>query len=1149
MNSLSPFQNIHKDKTIIVCGCGESLNDLQGPERFITIGVNDVGRQFDPTYLVVVNPRHQFKNDRFHYVETSRAQAVFTQLDLGINHPHIVKFKLGERNGTDISDPNSLPYTQNSPYVALCLAAHMGAKSIGLIGVDFTDHHFFGKTGRHPLNGQFEKIDAEYRVLDEAFSKIGIEVLNLSSQSRLTAFKKNDLDKFCNLNAMSVSLKNDAQKITPRIFFVNYRFLSCGEVFTDGLAHAATDLGIVFESAYWDDTRLPEKIARYDPDLLFVVHGRRFSQKWGKRFSKFNSAVWLLDEPYEVDDTSRYSSNFNTVFVNDPNTIQRHQNAYYLPVGYDPHVYHSVPQTKKYDVGFIGGYNSVRQRFLEMLLQKGLLTYVIGGPWKGNLQKICLSTNIPAKQTAEYYRQTRIIVNVFRETHHFNQQNIQVFSFNPRSYEAVACGAVVVSEPREEIKKIFPEMPVFENSEQLVEIIKELLTDENKYEAVRKNCFQRLKGHAYVDRLKRIIQTTLAAQNDKARPKQIRFPEKDVSTGRQYTKKGAPIPDDWEDHGHLFTTEENGGILFRKLVDSGPGTERGLVSKKSYSSVDLSFEVNIESDSCFIAKIHQVDRYDQLTNSYHLMCNENRNYFARHFHIFKHLHIDRNRWEKIKITFFNGKITFYRGEVLVFSIEDYLLNSGYAFLGIRGGVARLRNISIKDPTKPKPLVEKISEPVAHEKEYEVLHKTGNGGWPMVSIITTVYDRLECLQNCIRSVKQQNFTNYEHIVVADCPPIEIVKKLQETVQLENNGKISFVNLKQRSNNWGIKPASIGIGLSRGKYICFCSDDNGYAPDHLMNLVRILENNEQIGFAYSSCKYDGRLILDSPVPRFRSIDLGQPLYRKYLFDQYLSGTLPYNVLSWDWQLIDTFIKKGVKWKHHHSATFLFKLEKYHRIMTISLIHPSRGRPEQAMETYFKWISKVSKANLVEHYLSVDRSDPNLAAYKKNFNGVTNVLINHNECVVQATNVAAKNSTGDLLIYLSDDFDCPSKWDLLIAKKVEKRSFKPRYDKFVVKVDDCLQKFDSPVLTIPIMSRALYEHLQYFWYPEYKSMFTDMDLFEVCNRMGVLINAPELKFEHKHYSVGKAQKDEIYQRTNAFWKQGRALYNLRRRNNFGI
>ena len=72
MGTLASFHNIHHGETIIVCGCGESLNDLAYPERFITIGVNDVGRQFHPTYLVVVNPRSQFTRDRFRYVEKSR---------------------------------------------------------------------------------------------------------------------------------------------------------------------------------------------------------------------------------------------------------------------------------------------------------------------------------------------------------------------------------------------------------------------------------------------------------------------------------------------------------------------------------------------------------------------------------------------------------------------------------------------------------------------------------------------------------------------------------------------------------------------------------------------------------------------------------------------------------------------------------------------------------------------------------------------------------------------------------------------------------------------------------------------------------------------------------------------------------------------
>ena len=193
MPSLASFRNRHSGETVLVCGCSESLNELSNPERFITIGVNDVGRRFDPNYLVVVNPRAQFARDRFDCVATSRAEYIFTQYDsLGISHPNVVKFSLGNYGGTNFSNPDVLHYSNNPPYVALCLAVHMGAKRIGLIGVDFTDHHFFAATGRHPLVGSLPRIDKEYRQLGAALAELGMEIVNLSRQSRLTAFPKCD---------------------------------------------------------------------------------------------------------------------------------------------------------------------------------------------------------------------------------------------------------------------------------------------------------------------------------------------------------------------------------------------------------------------------------------------------------------------------------------------------------------------------------------------------------------------------------------------------------------------------------------------------------------------------------------------------------------------------------------------------------------------------------------------------------------------------------------------------------------------------------------------------------------------------------------------------------------------------------------------
>ena len=199
MKTLASFSNVHLGETILVCGCGQSLNELKQPERFITIGVNDIGRRFHPDYLVVVNPRDQFSGDRFHYVETSAARFLFTQLDLGLSRDNVVKFNLGKEGGTDWSNPDVLHYTQNSPYVAVCLALHMGAKRIGLIGVDFTDHHFFAPTGTHSLAPQFRLIDQQYARLYEAIKGRGLEVFNLSSTSRLTAFPKISLEEFAAL--------------------------------------------------------------------------------------------------------------------------------------------------------------------------------------------------------------------------------------------------------------------------------------------------------------------------------------------------------------------------------------------------------------------------------------------------------------------------------------------------------------------------------------------------------------------------------------------------------------------------------------------------------------------------------------------------------------------------------------------------------------------------------------------------------------------------------------------------------------------------------------------------------------------------------------------------------------------------------------
>lgn len=216
-------------------------------------------------------------------------------------------------------------------------------------------------------------------------------------------------------------------------------------------------------------------------------------------------------------------------------------------------------------------------------------------------------------------------------------------------------------------------------------------------------------------------------------------------------------------------------------------------------------------------------------------------------------------------------------------------------------------------------------------------------------------------------------------------------------------------------------------------------------------------------------------------------------------------------------------------------------------ISLIHPSRGRPEKSFNNAREWYYN-SGIHDVEIILSLDNDDPKIEEYISLYesDGQLNcqIIYNDNLSVVDATNKAAEWTKNDILLYLSDDFKSFSNWGAAVMKELEKES-RP----LLLKVDDCLQKFTVPVLTIPIMNRELYEVLRYFWHPEYKSMFVDEDLYWTAHKLNAIKMCPHLKFEHQHVCVGKAPDDETYRRSSANWEQGKAVFARRKAEGFPV
>lgn len=208
-----------------------------------------------------------------------------------------------------------------------------------------------------------------------------------------------------------------------------------------------------------------------------------------------------------------------------------------------------------------------------------------------------------------------------------------------------------------------------------------------------------------------------------------------------------------------------------------------------------------------------------------------------------------------------------------------------------------------------------------------------------------------------------------------------------------------------------------------------------------------------------------------------------------------------------------------------------------MKISIIHPSRNRPQQAYNTMQRWIGNAD--NQIEYILSIDSSDIEIARYTVNALPGTKFCVHDNKSAIEAINNAAKVATGDLLIVVSDDTDCPEHWDSLLLGLL--------YDKsdFVAKVDDGLQ---PTLVTMPVMDRVYYERYGYIYHPDFLHMHCDEELTCVALMTGKYIKLP-LIFPHNHYTTGKTKKDELNARNDATWAHGAATLERHAKNNFGI
>ncbi len=132
--------------------------------------------------------------------------------------------------------------------------------------------------------------------------------------------------------------------------------------------------------------------------------------------------------------------------------------------------------------------------------------------------------------------------------------------------------------------------------------------------------------------------------------------------------------------------------------------------------------------------------------------------------------------------------------------------------------------------------------------------------PFFTVIIPTYNRAKPLLEAVESVLQQDFLDFELIVIDD-GSTDNTRQLMET-EAAKDGRIRYIYQENAERS---AARNHGIEISKGKYICFLDSDDVYLKDHLSLFRKTIEtNNHPIAMVLgnSLAEVNGKIRKDPP-----------------------------------------------------------------------------------------------------------------------------------------------------------------------------------------------------------------------------------------------------------------------------------------------
>ena len=116
--------------------------------------------------------------------------------------------------------------------------------------------------------------------------------------------------------------------------------------------------------------------------------------------------------------------------------------------------------------------------------------------------------------------------------------------------------------------------------------------------------------------------------------------------------------------------------------------------------------------------------------------------------------------------------------------------------------------------------------------------------PLVSVIVNCHNGQKYLLECVKSILNQTYKNFEIIFwdnYSTDQSYKIIKKIKDK-------RIRKFKVNKFSNLY--KSRNLAISKSKGKYITFCDTDDLWAKNKLIDQIKLFKKNKDIKFIYSN-----------------------------------------------------------------------------------------------------------------------------------------------------------------------------------------------------------------------------------------------------------------------------------------------------------